>query len=193
MPLRDPYDVSLPFVDERTLTPGAETLGLMIPSKADGPRDENEAMFPPMSNAPAAYVSGRSPGEPALPQPNAPSLPFENAGKMPDATHACTAGWKNGSPEPPPHELLTTSGRKSGRGLSPAEFVGARIHCPDEISAVSRQQPFAEIHFACGATPTWFAPGSPSSPTIVPIVCVPWPFMSQGSLLGHSSSGSHQL
>ena len=57
-------------------------LGLTIPPKADGPRDEKPAMFPPTSNAPAAYVSGRSPGEPAVPQAG-PSFPFENAGKMP--------------------------------------------------------------------------------------------------------------
>src|SRR5262245_42663059 len=126
--------------------------GLMIPPKAEGPRDEKPAMAPLMSKAPAAYVSGRSPGDPAVPQPG-PVLPFEKAGKMPAAIQACTAGWKNGSPEPPPHELLTMSGRRSGRGLSPLRSVGARMNWPDEISAVSRQQPFARIHFACGATP----------------------------------------
>ncbi len=36
------------------------------------------------------------------------------------------------------------------------------------------------IHFAPGATPIWFAP--PSSPTIVPIVCVPWAESSQGAV-----------
>ena len=34
------------------------------------------------------------------------------------------------------------------------------------------------IHRAPGATPIWFEP--PSSPTIVPIVCVPWPKSSHG-------------
>ena len=122
-----------------------------------------------------------------------PLLPFEKAGKMPAAIQAWTSGWKNGSPEPPPHELLTMSGRRSGRGFWPLRSVGARIHCPDEISAVSRQQPLARIHFACGATPIWFVPGSPSSPTIVPIVCVPWVSVSHGSPVGHSCRGSHQL
>ncbi len=134
------------------MAPGAAMFGLMIPPNADGPRDEKLAMAPLMSNAPAAYVSGRSPGEPAVPHAG-PLLPFEKAGKIPAATQACTSGWKNGSPEPPPHELLTMSGRRSGRGLSPFRSVGARIHWPDEIRAVSRQQPFAEIHLACGATP----------------------------------------
>jgi hypothetical protein len=78
--------VSPELTDDRTFTPGAAILGL-TPPKADGPRDEKPAMFPPMSNAPAAYVSGRSPGEPAVPQAG-PSFPFEKAGKMPAATHA---------------------------------------------------------------------------------------------------------
>ena len=145
--------------------------GLMIPPNADGPRDEKLAIVP-FWRTPRPRSLRRSPGEPAVPQAG-PLLPFENAGKMPAATQAWTSGWKNGSPEPPPQELLTMSGRRSGRGLFPAESVGARIHWPDEISAVSRQQPFAEIHFACGATPIWFVPGSPSSPIIVPIVWVP--------------------
>src|SRR4029079_8093452 len=127
-------------------------VGFMIPPKADGPRDEKPAIAPFWANAPAAYVSGRSPGEPAVAHAG-PSFPLETAAKIPAATHAWTSGWKNGSPEPPPQELFTMSGRRSGRGLFPLESVGARIHWPDEMSAVSRQQPFAEIHFACGATP----------------------------------------
>jgi len=67
--------------------------------------------------------------------------------------------------------------RRSGRGLLPFRSVGAITHWPDASNAVSEQeldsQPLAAIHFACGATPIWFVPGSPSSPTIVPIVWVP--------------------
>ncbi len=56
-------------------------------------------------------------------------------------------------------------------------------------------QPLAVIHFACGATPIWFGPGSPSSPTIVPIVCVPWLTLSHGTSDGlpHTFEGSYQL
>jgi len=35
------------------------------------------------------------------------------------------------------------------------------------------------IHFAPGAMPIWLAP--PSSPTMVPMVWVPWPWSSQGA------------
>ncbi len=57
------------------------------------------------------------------------------------------------------------------------------MNCAEERSAGREQvlvsQPFAVIHFAFGATPTWFAPRS--SPTIVPIVCVPWSLLSHGA------------
>ena len=38
-----------------------------------------------------------------------------------------------------------------------------------------------DIHFASGATPTWLP--APSSPTAIPIVCVPWPWSSHGAVL----------
>ena len=54
-------------------------------------------------------------------------------------------------------------------------------------------QPLAAIHRASGATPIWFAP--PSSPTMVPMVWVPWPLLSHGSSEGlpQISDGSNQL
>ena len=71
-------------------------------------------------------------------------------------------------------------GRLVASGFSPSRSVGASIHWPEEISAASEgQQPLAAIHFAPGATPIWLA--APSSPTIVPIVCVPWPLVSHGA------------
>src|SRR5215216_2862472 len=104
---------------------------------------------------------------------------------MPEATHALTIPWYHGSPPPPLHELLTMCGRRSGRGFAPVRSVGARIHWPDASRAESEHefvsQPLAAIQRACGATPIWFVPGSPSSPTIVPIVCVPWLLLSHGT------------
>jgi hypothetical protein len=43
--------------------------------------------------------------------------------------------------------------------------------------------------------PIWFGPGFPSSPTMVPIVCVPWLVLSQGAFDGlpQTFAGSHQL
>src|SRR5687768_37003 len=80
-----------------------------------------------------------------------------------------------------PHELLTTLGRFDGSGSLPSVLVGATIHCPDERSAASEQlsQPFVAIQSAPGATPIWLP--LPSSPTMVPMVCVPWPLSSNGS------------
>ena len=91
-------------------------------------------------------------------------------------------------------------GRRSGRGFAPVE-VGRRedplrrrrAEPQSEHEFVS--QPFAAIQRACGATPIWLAPGSPSSPTIVPIVCVPWPLLSHGTSDGlpQTCDGSNQL
>ena len=63
----------------------------------------------------------------------------------------------------------------------PLSLVGASIHWPDATRPASEpQQPFDAIHLAFGATPIWFAP--PSSPTMVPIVWVPWPLLSNGAV-----------
>src|SRR5262245_5853676 len=114
---------------------------------------------------------------------------------MPAAIHALTVSEYQVSPPPPPHELFTTLGARSGRGLLPLRSVGATIHWPDASRAASEQelvsQPLAAIHLAPGATPIWFAP--PSSPTIVPMVCVPWSLLSHGCGLGQTADGSNQL
>ncbi len=51
-------------------------------------------------------------------------------------------------------------------------------------------QPLAAIHFASGATPIWLP--KPSSPIIVPMVCVPWLLLSPGAV-GKVPVGSNQL
>ena len=89
------------------------------------------------------------------------------------------------------------SGRLDGSGFSPLRSVGARMNWPDDRSEVSVQpkssQPLAAIHWAPGATPVSGVKGpGPSPPTIVPIVCVPWATLSQGSP-GQLEDGSHQL
>src|SRR5829696_7487209 len=95
---------------------------------------------------------------------------------MPDARQALTVARYQLSLPPPPHELFTMCGRRSGRGLAPARSVGATIHWPAPSRAASEQvlvsQPLAAIQRAPGATPIWLAP--PSQPTMVPIVWVPW-------------------
>jgi hypothetical protein len=127
-----------------------------------------------------------------------PLFPFEKAGKMPEAIQALTVAWYHGSPPPPPHELLTMCGLRSGRGFWPARFVGARIHCPEASRAEFEHEldshPFAAMKRARGATPIWFT-APVSSPTIVPIVCVPCPLLSHGTSDGvpHTLEGSNQL
>jgi hypothetical protein len=90
-------------------------------------------------------------------------------------------------------------GARSGRGFWPFRSVGARIHWPAASSAESEQksvsQPLAAIQRAWGATPIWLVPGSPSSPTIVPMVWLPCPTLSQGASDGlpQTWEGSNQL
>jgi hypothetical protein len=88
-------------------------------------------------------------------------------------------------------------GARSGRGFWPLRSVGARIHWPaassEAVVQVLVSQPLAAIQRACGATPTWFAPGSPSSPTIVPITWVPWSTLSHGAGCEQTPAGSNQL
>src|SRR6266511_4119894 len=78
------------------------------------------------------------------------------------------------------------SGCRSGRGFAPLRSVGAITHWPAASSEVSEQlltsQPLAAIHLAPGATPTWLP--APSSPTIVPMVWVPWLLLSHGTSAG---------
>src|SRR5262245_27105513 len=118
---------------------------------------------------------------------------------MPDAIHALTMPEYQGSPPPPPQELLTTWGRSAALGLLPLTSVGARMNWAQVSRAEFEQEfvshPLQAIHFAWGAMPIWLTPGSPSSPTIVPIVCVPWPTLSQGvfPFPPQTFDGSYQL
>jgi hypothetical protein len=111
-----------------------------------------------------------------------PALPLAKAGKMPAATQDFTASRNSGSPTGPPQELLTTWARSSGLGFCPDRSVGAASHSNELISASTVQQPLAAIQRAWGATPIWLGPGLPSSPTMVPMVWVPWPTSSQGEV-----------
>ena len=123
----------------------------------------------------------RLPGEPLVWQPG-PLLPLDHAPQIPEAAQAFCTSSMNGSllGTRVPHELLMMFGRLVTSGFSPSRSVGASIHSPDSISAASEgQHPLAWIQVAPGATPIWLAP--PSSPTIVPIVWVPWPSVSQGA------------
>ena len=67
------------------------------------------------------------------------------------------------------------SGALVGSGSAPLMRVGARNHCMHSIYRAGvpmfesmLRQP---IHFALGAIPIWLP--CPSSPTMVPVVCVP--------------------
>ena len=124
-----------------------------------------------------------------------PELPLENTGKIPAATQLWTVAWYHGSEvAPPPQELFTMCGRRSGSGLLPSRSVGATIHCPDDSSADWEQlldsHPLAAIQVAPGATPIWFSP--PSLPRMVPMVWVPCPLLSQGTPGEQIDDGSHQ-
>ena len=75
------------------------------------------------------------------------------------------------------HELLTTAGKSSVAGLP----SGSAIHCAAARRLVPRPAPSAPIALATiarapGATPIGAPCASP--PTIVPMVCVPWPLSS---------------
>jgi len=104
-----------------------------------------------------------------------PKFPAENTGAIPAANQESTKLWYHGSPPPPPQELLTTCGALLQSGLFPSRSVGQAIHWAELVRAKLEQElnshPLAAIHLAPGAMPIWLAP--PSSPTMVPMVCVP--------------------
>jgi hypothetical protein len=122
-----------------------------------------------------------------------PLLPLDQTPKIPESAHARWMSSNIGSVDGNrlPHELLTMCGRLLTSGFWPLRSVGASIHC-DERSSVSSlgQQPLAAIQVTAGATPIWLP--VPSSPTIVPIVWVPWPFASHGPS-GQEPWASNQL
>ena len=68
------------------------------------------------------------------------------------------------------------------------------IHCAQAIKSELEQelveQPLQAIHCAPGATPIWF---ELSFPTIVPMVCVPWETLSQGTPCLQVLVGSYQF
>src|SRR4029453_2759231 len=79
--------------------------------------------------------------------------------------------------------LFITCGRRVGFGFCPLRSVGAMKNWKHSVYVAGVplfwsmfRQP---IHFAPGATPIWLP--APSSPTAVPVVCVPCELSSQGS------------
>ncbi|URN06942.1 hypothetical protein LUW74_28900 [Actinomadura madurae] len=138
-------------------------------------------------------MSRRLPGEPEVLQAG-PLFPLAQIPMIPDAAHASRTSSMSGSSvgEEEPHELLTMCGRFDTSGFRPSASVGASIHWPDATRSASVQvaQPLAAIQRTPGATPIWLP--SPSSPAIVPIVCVPWPLLSQGAP-SHLPEASNQL
>ena len=98
---------------------------------------------------------------------------------MPAAACASTATCKVLAEQPSDgghsQELLVISGALVGSGSLPSIRVGARNHCMHSMY-LAGVPTFASmlrhpIHFAAGAMPIWLP--APSSPTIVPVVCVP--------------------
>ncbi len=129
-----------------------------------------------------------------------PELPAEKTGTMPAARRAVTASISESWAQPSweieqNQELLTATGARSGFGLWPSRFQGAIMNSRHVtyVSGVPKPEEFIDrhdIHWAPGATPIWFAP--PSSPTMVPAVCVPCPYGSSGARLP-GSVASYQL
>src|SRR6267143_442029 len=98
-------------------------------------------------------------------------------------TAACSVPAEQPSEGGHSQELLVISGAFVGSGSPPPIRVGARNHCMHSMYlagvpalASMLRQP---IHFAPGAIPIWLP--APSSPTIVPVVWLPWARSSQGS------------
>src|SRR5690606_31232892 len=84
---------------------------------------------------------------------------------------------------------------RAGLGLLPVRSVGATIHWLQAIRPASvapppaPPKPMHATQRALGATPTWLLP--PSSPTMVPMVWVPWLPVLRGAVL--KLYGSNQL
>ena len=114
---------------------------------------------------------------------------------MPAARQASIVSLNQSRPPAPPQELFTMFGRCAGSAPVPSSRVGASIHWPERSSAASVQvlvsQPLAAIHRARGATPMWLS--TPSTPTMVPMVWVPWSLLSHGAGGAHTDDGSNQL
>ena len=118
-----------------------------------------------------------------------PLLPAETTTSMPAARTFSTTVFRTlGSVQPSlggqPQELLMTCGALVGSGFwslqvrrrdEPLEALGVASPGVPLPWSMFRQP----IHFAPGAMPIWLPP--PSSPTIVPIVCVPWSVSSHGA------------
>src|SRR5437899_793921 len=124
-------------------------------------------------------------GSSTVEQPG-PALPAATTIIIPAAACASTAACNVLAEQPSEgghsQELLVISGALVGSGSPPPIRVGARNHCMHSMYlagvpkfASMLRQP---IHFAPGAIPIWLP--APSSPTIVPVVWLPWPWSSQG-------------
>ena len=140
--------------------------------------------------APTVKELAKLPGaEATVLQPD-PSFPAATTTRMPAARVASTASLSSAiaaglhpSPAVHVHELPIASGALAGSGFSPFMSVGAMNHWKHSMYAAGEPKPWSmlrqPIQRACGATPIWLP--SPSSPTMVPIVCVPCWSSSQGA------------
>ena len=83
-----------------------------------------------------------------------------------------------------PQLLFITCGRIVGFGFGLLRSVGAMKNWKHSVYVSGLPFPWSmlrqPIHFAPGATPIWCS--APSSPTAVPVVCVPWPWSSHGTM-----------
>jgi hypothetical protein len=116
-----------------------------------------------------------------------PELPAETSTKIPAAwvfsTMVRNVSAAHISLVGQPQLLFMTSGRRSGFGFWLFRSVGAMNHWKHSVYVSGRPTPWSmlwqPIHLAPGATPIWLP--EPSSPEVVPVVCVPWASSSHGS------------
>ena len=98
---------------------------------------------------------------------------------MPAASVFSTIGRSVSAAQPSlggqPQLLFITCGRSSGFGFWPLRSVGAMKNWKHSVYVAGVPFPWSmfrqPIHLAPGATPIWLP--APSSPDVVPVVCVP--------------------
>jgi len=159
-----------------TAEPGAEISGFILPSSV-GPTEEKLEMASVFMVEPTPMTFW-SPGELAVLQAG-PEFPMENRGMILAACHASITALYQGFPRPPPQELETRWGAFVQSFPVPSASVGQAKNWPQARRSAWKQeleeQPRHAAHFAPGATPI------PRAPAMVPVVCVPCPFLSEGT------------
>ena len=163
---------------ERMFTPGADTSGLMTLKSTDGPRllklarvvvDIGGATGERLEIVARRIGRESKPGQCCRWRRSGRCRPRASSAEPVDRT----SGRRRASPRVVDDVGPLGPGAGSGRSNRSARASSA----PHAIRVASVQLPVGSpshaIQRAPGATPIWLAP--PSSPTIVPIVCVPWP------------------